>query len=38
MLISDKLETLNAVELKFDVDLPEFNTHGGVQTSEGENE
>lgn len=38
MLINDKLQTLNAVELKFDIDLPEFNTHGGVQAGEAENE
>ena len=38
MIINDKLETLHAAELKFDADLPEFKTHGGVQEGEGQNE
>lgn len=38
MLINDKLETLAHAEVKFDTDLPEFRTTGGVNTGPGKND
>jgi len=38
VLVNDKLETLAHAEVKFDTDLPEFRTTGGVNNGPGKNE